>query len=362
MRLEAPGYSRSGLVDVGEIDLALGEARFAWPDDLLATLISPSTAQMRYQNPLGLPQLRMAYLAKAASAQLQERQLDLANVLVTSGAKQALWLAFLVSVKDDSRVLLPRPGWPPYVAWTRACGGEIDWYDPTDISGSAPIQRLSSGEFTHLVINSPHNPTGCEYSQSVVDRIADAAEAFEVTIISDEVYRCFATGEASFVPHVSPKSGCVLVADSVSKSAGAAGLRVGFLIANESVVSSAAFLRGTVDSCPPGITQSAATLLLSPRSDRFRVGVRSFAQECVKRLIVVLRKDGISIQSSGALYVWACTKSDDGRLYLRDGSVLRGLPGSTFGESACLRLCPVSDDPQVAALLDMGQTVQEFMV
>src|SRR5215218_2393435 len=103
---ESPEYVGSGSKDFADIDLSRGEARFNWPGDVLAALVAPRSGQMHYQDPMGSLDLRTTFLAAAVPE--PRGGLDAGNVLVTSGGKQALWLAFLTMVMSGDRVLLPR--------------------------------------------------------------------------------------------------------------------------------------------------------------------------------------------------------------------------------------------------------------
>lgn len=355
LRAEAPEYTRSSNAEGAELDFSFGEARFTWPDDVLASLVAPSGALLRYQSPKGSPALRAAVLA--ASPRARPDGLNADNVLITCGAKQALWLAFLTQVKPGDRVLLPRPGWAPYAIWTRISGGEILWYDPAEGTADGVIRDISAGAADHVLINSPHNPTGVEYGQAVIDRIAAAAKDAGVRIISDEVYRCFAATGGSFLPHVDPARSGVAVVDGLSKSAGAAGLRIGFLVAGRPTIEDATIVRGTVDSCPSGVSQACAQFLLSDAARRFRDGVRALAHTTVRGLVKRLEAEAIPVASSGGMYVWVQGGTGDGRVRLAGGRVLRGSPGSGFGAGGYTRLCPVTDDPRCADLLQAELSV-----
>jgi aspartate/methionine/tyrosine aminotransferase len=226
---------------------------------------------------------------------------------------------------------------------------EPRWYDPQDTTAEGLLRDVAAGAAEHVVVNSPHNPTGVEYPQEVIDALAAAARAAGVRVISDEVYRCFAAQGGSFLPHVSPGRGEVVVVDGLSKTAGAAGLRVGFLVAGRATIDDATMVRGTVDSCPSGIGQACALFLLSEAARRFREGVRALAHTTVRGLAARLAAEGLPVASAGAMYVWVPSAAD-GSVPLA-GRVLRGAPGAGFGAAGYARLCPVTDDARCAELL-----------
>ncbi|WP_316227949.1 pyridoxal phosphate-dependent aminotransferase [Bradyrhizobium sp. SZCCHNR3015] len=357
---EAPGYvtrgpaRTAGSTHIADIDMSVGEARFNWPDDLLKSLVRPSSSQMWYQDPRGSADLRTAILVDSEQGPMPVDKIDIGNVLITSGAKQALWLAFLISVKAGDNVLLPRPGWSPYAIWAKMLGAEVCWYDSSETSAETAIRKIRSGSVSHVVINSPNNPTGVEFEQPVIDDIAASARGAGVVVISDEVYRCFAANGGTFLPHVDKRCQLVMVADSLSKSAGAAGLRVGFLIGGHDTIDAAVAIRGTVDSCPPGIGQSAGSFLLSQSTRHFRNGVRRLARSTVNRLVEVLTMESVPVESSGGLYVWIRSDSPDGRVAISNRRILRGVPGAAFGKAGYVRFCPVTDHTSCAALLGLN--------
>ncbi|NER94263.1 MAG: pyridoxal phosphate-dependent aminotransferase [Symploca sp. SIO1B1] len=300
---------------------------------------------------MGSPDIRAAFLAYVDQSTHPLCHIDINNVLITSGAKHAICLAFLSMVRAGDKVLLPNPGWPLYAIWTSTLGAEVSWYDASDACAEMLIREIRSGSFSHVVINSPNNPTGIEYAQDVINLIAESAREAKISILSDEVYRCFSIKGGTFLPHVSNNGERVIVADSLSKFAGAAGLRLGFLVGGQDTVDAARTIRAITDSCPPGIIQPMGTYLLSAYADDFRDGIRKRGQLAVARLVELLTLECIHVESSGAIYLWVLSDNEDGRLVISNGRVLRGIPGRKFGKPGYVRLCPVTDDPSCTELL-----------
>lgn len=350
IRYVAPDYLRSSRCDPALIDLSKGEARINWPAGILTELRKLGEADLRYQDPRGSPKLREAYLAHAAVAQLGT--LDTRNCIVTAGAKQALWLAFASNVRAGDRVLLPRPGWAPYEIWARTFGASVLFYDPRELSAEALLSALSSRRCEHVLVNSPNNPTGTEYDQATVDRIAAIATDAGITLISDEVYRELGHGRASFLAHIG-NSSTILVADSISKTAAAAGLRIGFLTGADKAIDAALAVRATIDSCPAGPSQSIAAFLLSPDAFAFRQDIRQFAQASVAALATILLDRGLMVESAGGLYVWVATTGDDVFVELAPELVACGVSGRSFGLEGYVRLCPVHANERIISLLGM---------
>lgn len=348
IRDTAPDYLQGKRDDLAQFDMSLGEVRFGWPAEMLAALPPVRDTDLRYQEPRGSAALREAYRAHVAIA--SRNSLEASQILVTAGAKQALWLAFATAVQPGNRVLLPRPGWAPYAIWARIFGADISFYDAGDPHAETLLAALAARRCDHAVVNSPHNPTGTEYDQATIDRIAAAAADAGVSVISDEVYRELGNSRASFLPHIGADS-VVMVADSISKTAGAAGLRIGFLSGAAETIDAALAVRATLDSCPPGAGQSIAAFLLSPAADPFRQSIRQFAQASVARLAERLHDLGTPAESSGGLYLWVPAAKGGDCVALGPDALARGVAGRTFGTDGYVRLCPVHADERIAALL-----------
>jgi len=353
----APGYTARGPIQPrpDELDLSAGELRFHAALSLVQRIESSlRTEDFCYNTPAGSLELRNAYIDALRRDLGGGVQVAPANVLVTSGAKQALWLAIALTVRRSDVVLVPQPGWAPYRVWCESVGARVATYDAGCASAASLIETAKAAKATVIVLNSPCNPTGVEFDQHKLDDIALYAAQGGVALVSDEVYRGFGTTGGTLIHHVGRLGSRVLVADAVSKWAGAAGLRVGFLVAQAQEIASALTLRAMIDSCPPGITQRLAAGLLSASMSDYRQQLRDRTRRALDALAGVLHSEGVRISSRGALYLWAPTTEDAGHLsLLKAGVVLRGARGELFGAPGFVRLCPACDSAPVQALLGL---------
>lgn len=343
----APSYVSQGREFVEGVNLTAGEVRIKIPPHLLGLHEDVLTARLSYSDPRGAEPLRELYLSGRGTTHLSS-----SSVVVTSGAKQAAWLAFMLLVQPGSKVALPRPGWAPYAVWASALGAEISTYDPLQHDAVQTICDGIAGGVDVVVLNSPNNPTGAELPWAAIEAIVAAATAAGAALLSDEVYSHFSEGGASLLRYVREEGPEVIVADSVSKWTAAAGLRIGFLTGPKKRIDQALALRSTIDSCPPGPTQAIAGELLGAPAAQFRSSLRTHARRTTKGLKMLLERNGIRVRSAGGLYVWAEAPAEAAGLRLYDGTVLRGVPGELFGAAGHLRLCPVTDDQDVLTLLE----------
>src|SRR5256712_3082457 len=143
----------------------------------------------RYAVAPGIPELRVAI-----AESLAERGLSVGpeHVVVTAGAKPALFYAMLALIEPGDEVLCPDPGFPIYESVVRLAGGRPVLYPLDGERGFAPdvqaiAQRLTPRP-SPLVVNLPDNPTGGVAAPADEERLAELAQQHDLAVLSDEVY------------------------------------------------------------------------------------------------------------------------------------------------------------------------------
>jgi aspartate aminotransferase len=346
---EAASYTAPSSSAGVDIDMSVGEVKLKAFQDEIPSIIPPRDLTWNYSKPEGSTPLREAYLEALRLNGHDVGHLGPNNVVITSGGKQALWLAFVMTARTGTRVLLPDPGWAPYRILATALGANYVFYD----AGGKVCRQLRLCAGGVLLLNSPNNPTGLELSQEELDLIYRRAEDCGTTIIADEVYRVFGEHPASLVGRVTPVGSPVFVADSLSKAYAAAGIRVGFLVTGQDRAADAVQIRSALDSCPPSVTQAVALALL--RKYPRMTATRDFAGSTRARLGALLVKDGHRVASEGALYCWVQPNPDlhpGPETLICAGRTIKGVAGSLFGRPGYVRLCPTSDAETFINFLD----------
>lgn len=339
----APGYTSMAGPHPHDVDLSRGEVRIDWSAMLAPDPLRLKPAQLHYQPPRGCAALRRAYLEAAAQDGAPVRHLTEDHVLVCAGAKQAMFLALNCMVRRGDRVLIPRPGWAPYTVWVKSLGAAPVYYDAADPHGADLLGRLGGPDITCVIVNSPHNPTGAALTQAAVDSVAGLCAQSGRQIICDEVYRSVSASPCgTFLGHAANGTAQVAVVDSVSKWAAAAGLRIGFLVADPALANLAVMMRGLIDSCPSGPGQALAARMLSPEHAPSRLQIRSFAAQRLEALADLLRANDVRIASAGALYVWVRADGPQLALASLGGLRLHGAGGALFGQGGHIRFCPTA--------------------
>ncbi|RVU03509.1 aminotransferase [Novosphingobium umbonatum] len=176
--------------ETGAINLGQGFPDMPEPPELLAAAAEALLQRSNQYPPMrGLPALRQAlvgWYARHQGLPLSEEE-----VLVTSGATEALAAAILALVQPRDEVILVQPLYDAYLPLVRRAGGLVklvhcrppEWrLDPQDIADAiSPRTRL-------LVLNTPNNPTGTCLDRSTLEAIGALCQQHDITLLCDEVW------------------------------------------------------------------------------------------------------------------------------------------------------------------------------
>ena len=222
---------RSRGVDV--IDMAVGEPDFAVnPEIIAATSAALEEGLTRYGPVGGLPALRKRIAANFEGCAA-------GHVIVTNGAKQALYSLFQVICPSGAEVVIPTPCWVSFSHQVKLAGGR-----PVLVPTLAhqpdldAIAQAIGPQTVALLINSPNNPTGAVYPPDLIEALGDLCRRHDLWLISDEAYRDFNfTGAEPFSPFDIPRlRERLITVRSFSKTYGMTGFRVGFAVAPSRVI------------------------------------------------------------------------------------------------------------------------------
>jgi aspartate aminotransferase len=307
--------------------------------------------ETHYSTPAGLPALR-----EAIAAHEQHRSgahYDVADILVTPGGKFALLAALMGTVNPGDEVLVQEPGWVSYGPCVRLCGGTpvavpmLDRIDPQAVAGRiTPATRA-------IILNSPVNPTGRILPETELAAVLNLARRHDLWLIFDQVYADLSY-ERSVVFPQSMDSGHdrTLVVDSLSKTFGMTGWRLGYLAVPSSVAKTIVkFLQHSIYCVPPFV--QAAGIEAFALYDELAPRYRAIFRKRLERAAAALSKvDGIECAMSDAtFYLFPKVAGDDAAIakYWLDTIDVAVLPGSAFGPAGAghLRLSLSSSDAEL---------------
>jgi aspartate aminotransferase len=314
----------------GSVNLGLGQPDFDTPEHIKRSAIQAiQKGQCGYTPNCGVPELRSAIAEKFRS----ENRIDCTaeEIMVTSGASEALFLIIAALVDRGDEVLIGDPAFLSYVELTRLVGGRpvaVPLDEDLRLDPEALQQRIS--EKTKLIIlNSPSNPTGSVATADQVKSIAEIAEDRNIAVLSDEVYEHFIYQGK----HVSPGrfSDNVITVNAVSKTYSMTGWRLGYLSAKGGALEQLLKIHQYVQACASSISQAAA------------LGAITGPQDCVAAMRDEFRARR-DLLVKGFLDMGLDLKIPEGAFYLfpkvGDGDVVAAklgragvivVPGSAFG-------------------------------
>ncbi|WP_243375184.1 aminotransferase class I/II-fold pyridoxal phosphate-dependent enzyme [Sandarakinorhabdus cyanobacteriorum] len=251
----------------GAINLGQGFPDFGWPDAVLAAGATAITTGYNQYPPMrGLPELRTA-----VADFYQRRQgltLSPEQVIITSGATEALAASIMAVAGPGDEVILFAPAYDAYAPLVRRAGATPVWValQPPDWQASAGAIAAAITPATRaILINTPHNPTGGIAGPAMLAAIVDCARQHDLVIISDEVWEAVRTGAAPHISLLALAPERTIKIGSAGKLLALTGWKVGWVVAEAALAEQVAqvhqFLTFTT---PPPLQVAVATGLALP--------------------------------------------------------------------------------------------------
>lgn len=215
------------------INLSVGEPDFETPAPIIdATCRALSAQATRYGPVAGLETLR-SDLATAFDGYGPE------NILITNGAKQALYCLFQVLCNPEDEVILSRPCWVSFTEQIKLAGGRPVLVDTVDHQlDPEAIEQAVTERTRILLINTPNNPSGAVYSADALAAAARIARRHNLYLIADEAYQAFVFDDRRCKPlfDLCGDRRRLITVRSFSKTYAMTGFRIGYVAGPEGVV------------------------------------------------------------------------------------------------------------------------------
>lgn len=223
------------------IHLSLGQPDRPAPDNIVYAAVEALRAgQTGYTMDAGLPEL-LESLA-AYYGERYQKPLTPENILVTTGATEAIYLALTAVSAPGRHFIVPDPSFILYAPLIRMNGGEVTAIptypeDNHQLDPQAVIDAIEPHTYG-IVLNSPSNPTGTVYPRETLDAILQEAAYRNIQVISDEVYDHLIYDGIEYPSVLANCSDLdnVMVISSFSKTYSMAGMRVGWLIGSQAAI------------------------------------------------------------------------------------------------------------------------------
>ncbi|MBI4238098.1 MAG: pyridoxal phosphate-dependent aminotransferase [Deltaproteobacteria bacterium] len=254
---------------ISVIDFSMGEPDFDTPAHIKAACAQALTNGMtKYGPAAGLPALRTAIAAAL------QRDCDLryqANeILVTCGAKEALFAALQVLVDSGDEVIVPAPYWVSYPEQVKLCGGVpvfVETQTRPDLTLTATqLEQACTSRTKVVMLNSPSNPTGVVYSRAALAAIGRVCAARGLWVISDEMYDRLVYPPATFSSFVTAAPECreqTILVNGLSKTYAMTGWRIGYAAGPAAAIDKMTAWHSQVVTHPTSFAQHGAVAALS---------------------------------------------------------------------------------------------------
>ena len=336
--LEADG------IDV--VDLSVGEPDFDTPQNIKdAATRALEAGKTGYTPSQGIPELR-----EAITEDLHERGLDQygpENIMVTPGAKQALFEVFQTLIDDGDEVVLLDPAWVSYEAMAKIAGGDLTRVDTAQYDfrledALGDLRGAVTDDTELLVLNTPGNPHGAVYSETALQGVRDMAVNHDVTVISDEIYDQILYDDTSFTSlgTLEGMRDRTITVNGFSKSYAMTGWRLGYFAGPEELVGQAGKVHGHSVSCAVNFVQHAGIEALRNTDDAIDEMVAAFEQRR-DLLVDEFESRGKQIATpQGAFYMMLPVDDDDQAWCERaiEDAHVATVPGSAFGTPGYARI------------------------
>lgn len=371
--LKAQGY------DV--INLSLGEPDFFTPDYVKEAAKTAIDENYSFYTPVnGYVELRQAICNKLKRDNHLVFVPD--QIVVTTGAKQALINALLCLVNPGEEVIVAAPYWVSYRDMVKLAEGEAV-YVKAGIESDFKVtpEQLEAAitpKTRMFMFSSPCNPTGSVYTRKELKALAEVFERHpHVYILSDEIYEHINfSGKHESIAQFESVRERVIIINGVSKGFAMTGWRVGYLAAHIDIAKACTKLQGQFTSGTNSIAQRATIAAMDADPANTFLMLEKFRER--RDLVLDLMKDipgMITNTPEGAFYVFPNVKAYFGKtdgeavvkdapdlcMYLLNKAQVALVPGDAFGDPECIRFSyATSNDLLVEAVARIKKALDEL--
>ncbi|OYD09660.1 pyridoxal phosphate-dependent aminotransferase [Paludifilum halophilum] len=352
------------------IVLGAGEPDFNTPDHIMeAAERAMREGQTKYTPAGGIAELKEAIVRKFARDNDLTYEKD--QIVVTVGAKHALYNLFQVLLDPGDEVIIPAPYWVSYIEQVKLAGGKPVVIEGEESRGFkvAPEQLKSAitEKTVAFLINSPSNPTGAVYSREELAALGEVCSQHDLAIVSDEIYEHLIYGDEKHVSIAGLSEDLkkrTLIVNGVSKTYSMTGWRIGYTAGDARIIKAMSGLSSHSTSNPASVAQYAALEALNGTQepvDRMRSAFRERREFVVQRL---QQMPGVHCEKpKGAFYVFANVKEavqKAGRFQstqewvkaLLEEEKVALIPGAAFGAPDHIRISYATSMDQLEKSMD----------
>ena len=361
------------------IGLSLGEPDFNIPDFIKEAAKKAVDENYNSYTPVdGYLDLKKAIIKKF------ERDNGLiyspSQIVVSTGAKQALYNVASVLINPGDEVILPCPYWVSYADIVKLKGG-IPVEVKTDIENDfkmtgAQLENAITEKTKMIWFSSPCNPSGSVYSDEELSALSKVLEDNKnIFIVSDEIYEHinYKGGHNSIGTYNAVKDRTITV-NGVSKAFAMTGWRIGYIGAPEWIARACNKVQGQVTSGANCIAQRAVITALNENPDKIEYMVEEFKarRDLILELLGEIKGFNCNIPD-GAFYVFPdishyfgrtidgfeINNASDMSMFLLEKALVATVTGNAFGNPNCIRISYAASKEQIVEAVKRIKSVIE---
>lgn len=340
------------------ISLSLGEPDFHTPDYIKEAAVRAINENYHSYTPVdGYVELKKAIIQKFKRD--NDLVYDETQIVVSTGAKQALYNVAAAIINPGDEVILPAPYWVSYADIVKLNGG-VPVVVETSIENDFKItpqqlEKSITSKTKMLWYSSPCNPSGSVYSKNELGLLAEVLEKHQqIVVVSDEIYEHINfTGEHISMANFENMYNRTVTVNGVSKAFSMTGWRIGYIGAPTYIARACTKMQGQVTSGANCIAQRAVITALEEPVSRIQYMIDEFAKR--RKIILDLLNEIEGFQCNepeGAFYVFPnishyfgktlngikIETASDFSMYLLEKALVATVSGEAFGDPNCIRI------------------------
>ncbi len=350
------------------IGLSLGEPDFNTPDYIKEAAIQAINENYNSYSPVdGYVELKEAIITKFKRD--NNLSYTLPQIVVSTGAKQALANVASVMINKGDEVILPCPYWVSYADIVELFEGvpvEVKTTIDTDFKMTPEQLEAAITPKTKMIwYSSPCNPSGSLYSTEELRALADVLQKHpDIYVVSDEIYEHinFTTDGHASMAQFEDMFDRTITVNGVSKAFAMTGWRIGYIGAPEVIARACNKMQGQITSGANCIAQRATITALNEPPSKVKYMIDEFKIRRDLVLDLLSEIEGFKTNTpEGAFYVFpnisyyfgktlrgkTIHNATDFSLYLLEEALVATVTGEAFGNPDCIRISYAASQAQI---------------
>lgn len=337
------------------IGLGVGEPDFNTPDYIInAAKKAMDDGLTKYTPSGGVLELKQAIIEKFSNDNNLSYKPE--QIIVTTGAKHALYAAFQSLIDEDDEVIIPAPYWVSYPEQVKLAGGVPVFVHAEEKNEfkitPEQLENAITSKTKALVLNSPSNPTGMMFTKAELEKLGKVCVKHNLIIISDEIYEklIYTDDKHISMAQLSPElKELTIVINGVSKSHAMTGWRIGYAAGPKEIIQAMTNHASHATSNPTTIAQYAALAAYKEETESVQKMKEIFSKRLDLLYDRLINIPGMHCDKPhGAFYLFPNVEeavkltgfesADDWATALLEEEQVAIVPGSGFGSPNNVRL------------------------